>query len=170
MGTTIVTVKNGANQSPITGALVRLLLLFEGSSIMPSDGFTDSLGVARIENYGLPITGWYCEAENYRPMGGNGNPPTTIYLFPSSKIITILSLGANKYQAFPGEQVTLIASLTTDQNAPIANKQIKFYIGGQFAGSSYTDGNGVARLTTTFQPGTWTAYAIFNGDDYYEGC
>lgn len=99
----------------------------------------------------------------------------TITAEQPTKIETHLYLGewSGKTRGPAPLSITLTATLLYPNDiSPIPGKVIKFYdSGGNVVGTATTDSNGQAKLPLTLSlPGTYTFYAVFEGDDTFQGC
>jgi len=99
----------------------------------------------------------------------------TITAEQPTKIETRLNLGewSGKTRGPAPLDITLTATLKWFNGiSPIPGKLIKFYdSSGNVVGTATTDSNGQAKLPLTLSlPGTYTFYAVFEGDDKFQGC
>jgi len=87
-----------------------------------------------------------------------------------SLIRTVLSLVADKITAFVGDMITLQATLTDDEENPLAEKKVDFYA-DDYIGSDVTDDGGKAEIqweTSGILPNPYSVTARYEGDDSSE--
>jgi hypothetical protein len=133
---------------------------------------TDSNGNASVD-LGYGNVGTYSVYASFAGDANYGPSTSNTVTVTITKAPTTLALRVSKSEIVQGESVDLIATLVNAAyNIPVIGATVKFYTAdGRFVDSKVTDENGVAKTTLTIGVvGTYSYYAVFEGDENHEGC
>lgn len=84
------TVKDSVTKSPIADAYALLSCIVPSEGIVAFHGYTDNNGFVSIDiKNATSIASWSVTKNGYADAGGTGNPPSTVYLQPSSPPSTV---------------------------------------------------------------------------------
>jgi hypothetical protein len=81
-----------------------------------------------------------------------------------SKVATQVALSSSTSNGVTGQSITFTATVTSAPGGVTPTGTVTFFDGTRLLGVGALDASGVARLATTFPPGSHSITAVYNGD------